>query len=122
MQRVRSSHDPLDILGLNERSALDDARQQYRRLAMVFHPDKGGDAELFLKVKDAYEKVKQPKYFKRRMAMRAISGNGPDAPSKKEKKKAPVLYKPPIRYGHLIMEADKIMNKYLITSIKEWGF
>jgi hypothetical protein len=34
-------------------------RQQYRRLAMRYHPDKGGDGEQFRRVSAAYQRLKQ---------------------------------------------------------------
>ena len=34
-------------------------RQQYRRLAMRHHPDKGGDGEQFRRVSAAYQRLKQ---------------------------------------------------------------
>jgi curved DNA-binding protein CbpA len=33
-------------------------RQQYKRLAMRYHPDRGGDQEQFRRISQAYERLK----------------------------------------------------------------
>lgn len=49
------SSDFYEILGLQRGASKDDIRKAYRRLAMKEHPDKGGDAEKFKKISEAYE-------------------------------------------------------------------
>jgi DnaJ-class molecular chaperone len=44
-----------DILGINNNAKLEDIKQAYRRLALENHPDKGGNAEAFHKIQEAYE-------------------------------------------------------------------
>jgi len=36
---------------------LDELRKEYRRLAFIYHPDKGGDTELMQMLNDQYEKL-----------------------------------------------------------------
>lgn len=43
------------ILGLQSNASLLVVRQTYRSLASRYHPDKGGDAEQFIQVREAYE-------------------------------------------------------------------
>lgn len=45
----------LSILQLQADAGWDDVQQQYRRLAATTHPDRGGDGEQFLAVREAYE-------------------------------------------------------------------
>lgn len=48
-------HEALDVLGLRGRPAPDDVKRAYRRLARELHPDAGGDAIAFHRVREAYE-------------------------------------------------------------------
>ena len=47
------------VLGLTHPSTLAEAKSAYRKLAMKYHPDKGGTKEQFGQVKKAYEVVEQ---------------------------------------------------------------
>jgi len=44
-----------DILGVGENATSDEIKKSYRKLAMEHHPDKGGDAEMFKKISEAYD-------------------------------------------------------------------
>jgi curved DNA-binding protein len=53
--------NPYSILGL-EKSATDaDIKKAYRSLAMIHHPDKGGDSEKFKEITEAYNILSDPK-------------------------------------------------------------
>ena len=41
--------------GVNKLSNVDDIKRAYRKKAMMLHPDKGGDAEDFKTLSEAYE-------------------------------------------------------------------
>lgn len=43
------------ILGLNEGASHEEVKKSYRRLAMKYHPDRGGDPEEFKKIQSAYD-------------------------------------------------------------------
>ena len=47
------------VLGLGSDATLRDVRRAYRRLALVHHPDRGGDAAKFLEITDAFEQITQ---------------------------------------------------------------
>jgi molecular chaperone DnaJ len=49
-----------DVLGLTKDASQDDIKKAYRKLAREHHPDKGGDAEKFKKVQEAYEILSDP--------------------------------------------------------------
>ena len=49
-----------DVLGLTKDATTDDIKKAYRKLAREHHPDKGGDAEKFKKVQEAYELLSDP--------------------------------------------------------------
>lgn len=44
-----------ETLGISKNSTQDEIKKAYRKLAMKEHPDKGGDAEKFKKINEAYE-------------------------------------------------------------------
>jgi DnaJ-class molecular chaperone len=43
-----------DILGVNQNASKEDIKRAYKKAAVQHHPDKGGDAETFKKVGEAY--------------------------------------------------------------------
>lgn len=43
----------LEVLGLREPVSYPDIKRQYRSLAMLHHPDRGGDAEMFHAIREA---------------------------------------------------------------------
>src|SRR5437764_320926 len=47
--------DPYSILGLNKSSTAEDIKRQYKKLALIYHPDKNPDGEaIFKRINDAY--------------------------------------------------------------------
>ena len=52
-----------DILGITDGSTEKEIRDGFRRLALQFHSDKGGDNEQFIKIKQAYEDLKTGKKY-----------------------------------------------------------
>lgn len=53
--RVLHGLSPWAVLGLKENVTFDEVKSAYRKLAMKFHPDRGGNPEEFKKVQAAYE-------------------------------------------------------------------
>lgn len=49
-----------DELQLQPDCSFEDIKQQYRTLASIHHPDKGGDEEKFKRIKFAYEVLSEP--------------------------------------------------------------
>ena len=52
-----------DILGIIEDSTKKETRDAFRRLALQFHSDRGGENEQFIKIKQAYEDLKIGKKY-----------------------------------------------------------
>ena len=52
-----------DILGIAEGSTEKEVRDAFRRLALQFHSDRGGDNYQFIKIKQAYEDLKVGKKY-----------------------------------------------------------
>lgn len=52
-----------DILGISENATEREIRDAFRRLALQFHTDRGGEDEKFKKVKQAYEDLKAGKKY-----------------------------------------------------------
>ena len=49
-----------DILGLSKDASSEEIKAKYKSLAQQHHPDKGGDPDLFKKIKHAYEILSDP--------------------------------------------------------------
>jgi len=52
-----------DILGIVQGSTKKEIRDAFRRLALQFHSDRGGENEQFIKIKQAYEDLKADKKY-----------------------------------------------------------
>ena len=58
----RASKDDVyyQAIGVDKQASVDEIKKAYRRKAMKSHPDKGGDAEEFKKLQEAYEVLIDP--------------------------------------------------------------
>jgi len=52
-----------DILGISDGSTEIEIRNAFRRLALQYHSDRGGENEQFIKIKQAYEELKIGKKY-----------------------------------------------------------
>ena len=52
--------NPYNTLGIGKNATEADIKSAYRKLAMENHPDKGGNADKFAEVSNAYETLKDP--------------------------------------------------------------
>ncbi|XP_056422230.1 translocation protein SEC63 homolog isoform X2 [Hyla sarda] len=48
-------YNPYEVLGLDPGATVSEIKKQYRLLSLKFHPDKGGDDAIFMKIAKAYE-------------------------------------------------------------------
>lgn len=62
--------DPHKILGVEPHASQDEIRTAYRRQALKYHPDRGGDAWAFQQIQDAYDELRGKKKKKRRVEPR----------------------------------------------------
>ena len=62
---VPAGSNPLTILGLGPRATHEEIKRAFRRLALATHPDRGGTAAAFIRVKWAHDEA---------LARRVISG------------------------------------------------
>ena len=49
-----------ETLGLQKDASVEDIKKAYRKLALKYHPDRGGDAEKFKEIGQAYEVLSDP--------------------------------------------------------------
>ena len=50
----KNKRDYYEVLGVDRSASSDDIKKAFRKLAMVHHPDRGGDAEKFKEINEAY--------------------------------------------------------------------
>lgn len=60
---MRMTETNYDILGIVEGSTEKEIRDAFRRMALQFHSDRGGENEQFIKIKQAYEDLKIGKKY-----------------------------------------------------------
>lgn len=59
-ERARfNSKDPRVVLGVSASATKQNIKKAYHKLALKQHPNKGGDSNIFRKIKDAYNKLIQ---------------------------------------------------------------
>lgn len=46
-----------DVLGVSRNATKPEIRKAYHKLCMMYHPDKGGNTEQFIKIKKAYDEL-----------------------------------------------------------------
>jgi len=51
--------DSYSILGIDAKTSFKDIKRIYYKLALLNHPDKGGDVEVFKKITKAFEYIKE---------------------------------------------------------------
>ena len=57
-ERVRfNSRDPRVVLGVSATATKSNIKKAYHKLALKQHPNKGGNSNIFRKIKDAYDKL-----------------------------------------------------------------
>ena len=59
-RQFSTAKDPYKILDLPRNSSIAEIKQQYYKLSQKYHPDKGGDSQMFILVKEAYETLSNP--------------------------------------------------------------
>jgi DnaJ-domain-containing protein 1 len=58
---LMGADEPYEVLGLSAASTWDEIKSAYRKLASSTHPDHGGSAEAFCRVREAFEILKSRK-------------------------------------------------------------
>lgn len=73
-----SKRDYYEILGVGKSASADEIKKAFRKKAIEYHPDRGGDEEKFKEVNEAYEVLKDPGKKQRydQFGHAGVGGNG----------------------------------------------
>jgi DnaJ family protein A protein 2 len=67
---------PYDVIGVSRDASADEIKKAYRKLALVNHPDKGGDPDKFKEIQNAYDILEDPQ----RRSLYDMTGSEADIP------------------------------------------
>jgi len=75
---MASKRDYYEVLGVGKDASADEIKKAFRRKAVEYHPDRGGDEEKFKEVNEAYEVLKDEAKRKRydQFGHAGVGGNG----------------------------------------------
>lgn len=60
-----AKRDYYEVLGISKSASADEIKKAFRKLAIEYHPDRGGDETKFKEINEAYEVLKDPDKRKR---------------------------------------------------------
>jgi len=68
--------DPYTTLGVKSDASDSDIKNAFRKLAVKYHPDRGGDENKFKEINEAYDKIKTPEKRQQYEASKHFGGDG----------------------------------------------
>ncbi len=68
--------DPYLTLGVNQSASDQEIKQAFRKLAVQYHPDRGGDENKFKEINEAYDKIKTADKRQQFEASKRFGGDG----------------------------------------------
>lgn len=106
------------VLGVKRAAAQDEIKSAFRKLARQWHPDycKEPDAaEMFMKIKDAYDLLSSD-----RMRARYDAGLALEATLKQEAKMTNDGYRSPLRCGYVQANGLEQVGRFVVKQILNW--
>lgn len=68
--------DPYTVLGVDQSASDQDIKSAFRKLAVKYHPDRGGDENKFKEINEAYDKIKTQEKRQQFEAAKRFGGDG----------------------------------------------
>mgnify|MGYP003323485044 CR=1 FL=1 len=68
--------DPYSVLGVEQTASDQDIKSAFRKLAVQYHPDRGGDENKFKEINEAYDKIKTQEKRQQFEASKRFGGDG----------------------------------------------
>ena len=68
--------DPYTVLGVEQSASDQDIKSAFRKLAVKYHPDRGGDENKFKEINEAYDKIKTAEKRQQYEASKRFGGDG----------------------------------------------
>jgi|ERR1035437_1271077 molecular chaperone DnaJ len=107
-----SKRDYYEVLGVSKGASSDEIKKSYKNLVKKYHPDKGGDVELFKEVAEAYEVLSNDE-------KRGYYNNFGHARRGNQQAEYGFRYTPPVRVGETMVLTIKLTLEEIYTGIKK---
>lgn len=109
-----------EFFGLDISATDQDISAAYKAAVFKTHPDRGGSAEHFIKVREMHEQLRNPMYRKRIALALKLA---PDSPKVIEKAPIPkTIYHPPFTFGKISFTGVSVPGGLFALQIHNWQF
>ena len=110
------------MLSIQQGAGQDEIKKQFRRLAIQWHPDhctEADAAERFMRIKDAYDLLSNPRTRARYDAGLALEATVQQQ-STQHNFYAGSTWRPTLRCGYVLAEGQESLGRFVVSKILAW--
>jgi hypothetical protein len=113
------------LLSIQRNASPDEIKSAFRRMTIQWHPDVNQEpnaAEIYLRIKEAYEVLGNPNRRARYDAGLALVGQMENQPNNNFKSHADQIlgYRSPLRCGYVLAEGIEKLGRFVVGKIHQW--
>lgn len=120
IQSVTNAVTLYGVLGVRRNASDEEIKSAYRRMVRQWHPDvckEPNAAEMFIRIREAYELLSDPGKRARYDAGLALEASLKDAADKLPNKTG---YRTPLRCGYVLAEGYESLGRFIVQKILKW--